>query len=72
MARIVWLAQLDADVEQLQEDMSEVQADIEDLRAGQLEILILLRELTNDTRHLRGDFENHTHGEDGEARVHPP
>ena len=55
MARIVWLVQLDADVKQLQEDMSEVQADIKDLRAGQHEILILLWELAHDARDLRSD-----------------
>ena len=54
---LVWLVQLDADVEQLQEDMSEVQVDIENLRAGQQEILTLLRALTHNTGDLQSDFE---------------
>ena len=62
IAGIVWLVQLDSDVEQLQ-------GDVEQLNANMQEVLHLLRTLADDTEELRRDFADHTHRGDGKVQV---
>ena len=71
IAGIVWMVQLDSDVEQLQGDVEQLQDDVEQLNTNMQEVLHLLRTLADDNEELRRDFADHTHRVDGKVQVHP-
>ena len=73
---IIWLAQLDsdvnqlqADVEQLKSDVKQLQADVAGLQEGQREILDFLQRLANDNLRIWDNLSGHTHDANGVIRL---
>ena len=69
IAGIVWLVQLDARVERLEDDVTELRTGVDELRKGQQEILELLRSLTDDVQNVRYGLDHYIHAPDGSAQV---